>query len=707
MIAKITTGSGLRGALNYDLLPKKGKQARARWVAGTLTGTPQEMSRQAAPLRGLRPTIAAPIWRCSLSLPHADGRRSPDFWSKIGTEFLIEMGVDPCTAGWCMVQHDDRDHDHAHISLIRCQADGSLFDRANDVKRAIKVTQLLEQRHQLHTHSRDPPHKSNPTLRDREISKRTEKPMSKIFIQEKIDAIFAAKPHGLDFAELNSMLGADIIDAAEKRTAKGKLQGISFRFNGVAVPASELGSQYSTKGLMARGLRIAEFVKAPTAESNSTKQTPAEQITLPAKTAPAAPAQQENDLDRPLQQLQQISQAMYPAQQMHAPGPVVKRLGEVSDRLDQMAPAMNTPFLNCSWALARLLVEASKMAFALGAALLRFLKNVLSYFGLATREPLQFQKQAVTPQLTYNPTQHGLVLNEEELKELDKTATAAVNGVLNAVVNNKPNDLAAVPGRAELVAAMAAENIKTGTPAVAESHPLDSMFDAHVTQPAPKIEPDAAQPDTLVLLNTAKKEFFTASIQKSDAREKETNQVVAARKNHEMAVRRLKQAKLDYLKEKERKGRWAFLLPSEAVVVEDEQIEFDRAELGLANAIQQHPIVVPPELVQKFGDALEKVKTAAQMHHAQMVRDVAKFDNAKVKKIAVYQAQSFKANFEIFERAPQVGYLDIAFKVAEAAPNSISTAQNLAEREEKIRAERQAYVPKDENVDNIERPGQK
>lgn len=41
--------------------PKKERATRGEFVAGTLQGTPREMSRQAAPFRAARPDIAAPV----------------------------------------------------------------------------------------------------------------------------------------------------------------------------------------------------------------------------------------------------------------------------------------------------------------------------------------------------------------------------------------------------------------------------------------------------------------------------------------------------------------------------------------------------------------------------------------------------------------------------------------------------------------------
>lgn len=120
MIAKLTVGNGLRGAITYDLTPKKGEPSRAEWICGTLGGigaTPRQVSRQGGLLRAQRPEIKNPIWRCSLSLPPADGRRDGAFWKKIVEEFLIEMEI-PLDAGWMAVQHDDQEHDHVHLTVI-------------------------------------------------------------------------------------------------------------------------------------------------------------------------------------------------------------------------------------------------------------------------------------------------------------------------------------------------------------------------------------------------------------------------------------------------------------------------------------------------------------------------------------------------------------------------------------------------------------
>lgn len=255
MICKITVGNGLRGAINYDLIQKKGEPARAEWICGTLQGTPKQISRQAAPIRALRPNTKNPIWRCSLSLPPTDGIKSSQFWESIAKEFLTEMDI-PLDSAWCAVRHSDKDHDHIHISVLRILPNSKLWDRANDLPKAVKATQKLEMIHILSQHSREKPFKNSPTRVEKLIFERKGKPMSKSIIQNAIDSIFAAHPKGIEYEEFKRLLLIKKIVIIQSRTKKNKLQGFSFEYENNACPGSALGGGYSSTGLIGRGLIV-------------------------------------------------------------------------------------------------------------------------------------------------------------------------------------------------------------------------------------------------------------------------------------------------------------------------------------------------------------------------------------------------------------------------------------------------------------------
>ena len=571
--------------------------------------------------------------------------------------------------------------------FLRVQSDGQVISDSHSFRKNETAARQIERELKLNTPT---PTKPADQIGDREPTQNAAKRAERRGTADPsidVAAVRLALSDARDRDHLKQLLEAEGIEAEfDRRGQDQNIYGWRLRRRGAA--------EWLKASTVARDLSWPKIAHR-FAESNSAKQTSTDQPTTPASTYPSSPAQpQRQVLDRPPQQLQPVPQAVYAANQMQTPGPVAKRLGEVSERLDEMMPAVSTStFLNATWALAKVAVMCATAAANIAAALWRFIQRLLSLFGLKTNQPLQYQEQPVTPQLTYEPVHHGRVLESSELTELDKNAASAVDHVLECVQSNRPDELPEdVPERAELIEAMTSQ-AKTGVPAAAQAAPLDALFNDHQAPPLPKSEPKIEPIDTFVLLNTALAEFVDASIARTESLERDTLQVVAARKNLAAANQQLQSAKLTYQAERNKKGIFKSFVPAEAVVVENEQIAFNQAQKGLAAAETQHPSTTPPALQERHADALAKLKTAAAQHHAKMLRDVDQHANAKVKKIALYQAQSFKAHLDIFERAPIAGHLFSAVQVAESAPKSIATALTIAVQEEEMAAGRNVYVP--------------
>jgi len=250
MVPKVTTGAGLRGALNYDFSTKDGAP-RAEYIGGTLFGTAREMAAQAGALRALRPDCKKPVFRVSLSLPPTDGQLRADQWLSIVESFKREMGI-PETAAWCAVRHTDRDHDHIHFTLLRILPDGSLWNQEHSAKRAIEACQVIEQEFELSSHSRQKTGKARPSRAEIEISNRKGTEMSREHIQMAVDAYFSQLDnvvHSSDFEKDLKGVGIDV----EFYAPKGQLKGVSYTYKGVRWPGSRIGRDYSA-GLIERGL---------------------------------------------------------------------------------------------------------------------------------------------------------------------------------------------------------------------------------------------------------------------------------------------------------------------------------------------------------------------------------------------------------------------------------------------------------------------
>lgn len=251
MVPKITTGSSIRSALDYDKASKNG-EPEGEWIAGTLFGTPREMARQASVFRSLRPDCTKAIWSCSLSLPPADGRRSAENWEQIARSFLQKMGVDEKTHAWVAHRHT-HENDHIHIRLCRVGGDGKLWNQEHSARRAIAACAALEVEFDLNTHDRTPAPKDRPSRAETEISSRKGIPMSRDLIQDSVNSILQAHPEGIDFADLQKLLVAKGIDI-QPYAPGGVLKGVSYFCDSFKWPGSKIGREYSA-GLTERGVR--------------------------------------------------------------------------------------------------------------------------------------------------------------------------------------------------------------------------------------------------------------------------------------------------------------------------------------------------------------------------------------------------------------------------------------------------------------------
>lgn len=148
MIAKITKGSGFRGAAEYLL-----RQERGAIVGGNMAGrTPRELAHEFGQLRKLRPTLGKAVAHFSLSLPPDDRRPEDAEWAAIAQRFLTEMKFLDEERGlncpFVVVRHDDTEHHHIHILTSRVGFSDSgevvVVSDQNDFRRAEAAVRRIE-----------------------------------------------------------------------------------------------------------------------------------------------------------------------------------------------------------------------------------------------------------------------------------------------------------------------------------------------------------------------------------------------------------------------------------------------------------------------------------------------------------------------------------------------------------------------------------
>lgn len=249
MKAKVERGGGFRGVLNYGLGKDAGNACEI--VGGTMSGlTPQELSAEFRLSREARPGVSRPVWHTSLALPPGDSLTS-DRWADVAADFMGGMGL--ADHQYVVIRHHDTDIDHVHIIASRIGLDGTVWHGQFEAKKAIALTQELEERHGL-TRTKgldDPAPAKAPSRKEIEMSVRTGDAPPRLVLQQIVDAATAEAGSVFDFMDRIEAAGAV---ARPNVATTGKMNGFSFEYGGIPFKGSDLGKAYTWKGLQGRGI---------------------------------------------------------------------------------------------------------------------------------------------------------------------------------------------------------------------------------------------------------------------------------------------------------------------------------------------------------------------------------------------------------------------------------------------------------------------
>ncbi|RCV86034.1 relaxase/mobilization nuclease domain-containing protein [Vreelandella rituensis] len=256
MKAKVSRGSGFRGALSYlfDEGPKAAGDKNTEVVGGNMAGrTSWELSKEFGVTRALRPDVKKPVWHASLSLP-AGERLEAEGWNDVSRAFLNKMGFSERTP-FTVIRHQDTDYDHVHILLSRIDLDAKLWHGQWEARKAIEATQQLEKNFGLRLtpgFGSGRAERRKPNANEINKSARTGEPAPRSVIQHAIDGLLDGEPvSALEFAEGLEFAG---IGVRANIASTGRLNGFSFEYEGVHFKSSQLGKAYGWKKLQERGV---------------------------------------------------------------------------------------------------------------------------------------------------------------------------------------------------------------------------------------------------------------------------------------------------------------------------------------------------------------------------------------------------------------------------------------------------------------------
>lgn len=245
MIAKAVKGKGFRGALEYDLREQKGHLLDTN-MAGD---TPRSLAQEFGSIRALRPNLTKAVLHTSISI-HPDERLTDEQWKQVAQTYLDGMGFADCQ--YVVSKHTDTEHPHIHILANRISMSGEVVSDSHDYKRQEKIMRRLEKEFGLRSVelSKEVDKKA---LSKGEVEHvmRTGESSVRMRLQELVDNAIKGEPTLNDFAARLAAYGVEI-RLNEAKT--GRVSGISFALDGVAMKGSDLGKGYTWNSLQKKGL---------------------------------------------------------------------------------------------------------------------------------------------------------------------------------------------------------------------------------------------------------------------------------------------------------------------------------------------------------------------------------------------------------------------------------------------------------------------
>ena len=237
MIGKVSLGQSFYGAVRYVALKK---DAEILCGDGIRIDSVSRMANDFEAIRNLKPGLGKAVWHASISFAHGD-RVNNEEMIAIGKDYLTLLGL--TDHQYLFVRHNDRKHAHMHLVINRVSFAGLVASDAWCKNRTAKACDLLEQKYsltvakQVRSKHESAKEKTRPVLAKKEYVK------SAI-----LTAISAGKVESFD--ELKSRLVEKKIEAQLHVQKTGRVNGVSFRYDGLSFKGSALGSEFKLKGIL-------------------------------------------------------------------------------------------------------------------------------------------------------------------------------------------------------------------------------------------------------------------------------------------------------------------------------------------------------------------------------------------------------------------------------------------------------------------------
>jgi hypothetical protein len=238
MIGQVSIGKSFGGVVRYVLEKDK---AEVLDVWGIRAPNSIVATADFNAVRCLRPKIKNAVWHASLSFAHAD-KLSRDQMIEIGKDYLEKICL--YDHQYLMVRHHDTCHDHIHIIANRIGFNGHLASDRWSKNRTARTCDMLEEKYGL-TVARN--QWKNKLLTSDKV------PLKKQVKDQIRLALSSCLEHGFsDFDQLSATLKDKGIELVFHTQKTGRINGISFRCQGLTFKGSSIDSSFSFRSLVRR-----------------------------------------------------------------------------------------------------------------------------------------------------------------------------------------------------------------------------------------------------------------------------------------------------------------------------------------------------------------------------------------------------------------------------------------------------------------------